>query len=257
MDAWERFAFWYDLDQGGYEDDIPFYLALAQRTGSPILEAGCGTGRLVLALARAGYRVVGVEQLPAMLARAKAKVLAAGPRLARRVRLVQADLRNLALEQRFVLAILAVNTLMHLAEAEEQEEALRRLFAHLAPGGVLALDLFPPHPDFLAPASGELVLEKVLTDPDTGTPVLKFVSRQADYARQLLTTTFIYDRMDAAGGVERTVQTFPLRYLYRPEAERMLRAAGFQIEGVYGSYDLDPYDDQGERMLFLARRPEG
>lgn len=257
MDAWDRFARWYDLDQGGYEEDLAFYLALARRTGSPVLEAGCGTGRLVLALAGAGYRVVGVEQLPAMLARAQAKVTAAGPRVARRVRLVHADIRSLELDERFALAILAVNTLMHLAEAEEQEEALRRIFAHLSPGGVLALDLFPPHPDFVAPASGELVLEKVLVDPDTGDTVLKFVARQADYARQLLTTTFIYDRVDAAGGVERTAQTFPLRYLHRPEAERMLRAAGFQIEGVYGSYDLAPYDDQGTRMLFLARRPEG
>jgi hypothetical protein len=67
----------------------------------------------------------------------------------------------------------------------------------------------------------------------------------------------IYDRVDAAGRVERTAETFPLRYLYRPEAERMLLEAGFRIEGVYGSYDLDPYDDEGERMLFLARRPEG
>jgi SAM-dependent methyltransferase len=255
--VWERFARWYDLDQGSYEEDIPFYLALAQRTGSPILEAGCGTGRLVVALARAGYRVVGVEQMPAMLARAQAKLAAAGPRIARRAHLVSGDLRTLALDERFALAILAVNTLMHLAEPEEQAEVLRRIFTQLAPGGMLALDLFPPHPDFLAPASGELVLEKVLQDPETGDRVLKFVSRQADYARQVLHTTLIYDRVDAAGRVERTAETFPLRYLYRPEAERMLLEAGFRIEGVYGSYDLDPYDDEGERMLFLARRPEG
>ncbi|MGC8872868.1 MAG: class I SAM-dependent methyltransferase [Chloroflexia bacterium] len=256
MDVWDRFVRWYDLDQGGYEEDIPFYLALAQRTGSPILEAGCGTGRLVLALAGAGYQVVGVEQLPAMLARAQAKIDAAGPRVAQRAKLVHADIRSLALDTSFTLAILAVNTLMHLVGAAEQEEALRNIYAHLAPGGVLALDLFPPHPDFLTPAAGELVLEKVLLDPDTGHPVLKFVARQADYARQLLTTTFIYDRVDARGRVERTAQTFLLRYLHRSEAERMLREVGFHIEGVYGNYELDPYTDEGERLLILARRPD-
>lgn len=255
MDEGQRFAYWYDLDQGGYEEDLPFYLGLARRTGSPILELGCGTGRLALALARAGHQVTGVDNLPAMLERAREKASAAGTQVAGRLRLLQQDMRLLDLPERFRLAILAVNTWMHLCDPGQQADLLERVFLHLLPGGLLVLDLFHPHPQALLPGEGEVYLEKTLSDPLTGRVALKFVARRADYAAQTITTTFLYDEVDAGGRLTRTVATFPLRYLHRPEAEALLLAAGFGIEGVYGTYGLDPYQDEAERMLFLARRP--
>ncbi|MBN1483968.1 MAG: class I SAM-dependent methyltransferase [Chloroflexia bacterium] len=251
----QRFVHYYDLDQGDFDQDVDFYLSLAQRTGSPVLELGAGTGRLLLLLARAGYRVTGIERLPDMLARAERKIQAAGE-IGQRIRLVQGDFGQLDLDERFKLALLAVNTMMHVETAAEQAQLLERVFAHLEPGGCLALDLFHPHPETLAPAEGQLLLEKILHNPQSGRPVHKFVSRQVDHARQLIQTTFIYDELDVEGQVCRTAMTFPLRYLYRSEAEQMLRAAGFFIQGVYGGYDLEPYEDESERMLFLAVRRE-
>jgi SAM-dependent methyltransferase len=256
MDLWQRFTRWYDLDQGVFEEDVPFYAGLAQRTGAPILELGCGTGRLVLALAKAGHRVTGLEHQPAMLARAAAKVQAAGAEVVRRVSLVQGDFRHLALEERFRLAILAVNTWTDLAGPEEQSQVLRAVHEHLVPGGLLVLDLFHPHPDALAPTGEGLVLEKTLTDPQSGSQALKFVARQVDYARQVLTATFIYDETDAGGSLTRTAVTFHLHYLHRPEAEQLLRSAGYAVEGVYGDYELGPYGDDADRLLVVARRPE-
>lgn len=256
VDYWERIAHYYDLDQGSLEQDIDFYLALAQRTGSPILELGCGTGRLLLALARAGYRVTGVDILPAMLARAEQKSRAAGPKVTGRIHLLQENFCQLDLDERFRLAILAVNTIMHLESPYEQRALLQCVFRQLSPGGLFALDLFHPHPDALTPANGEVLLEKILTDPESGQQVQKFVARQADYARQVIRTTFMYDAIDDQGQIRRTAWTFPMRYLHYVEAEQMLLEAGFVIEGVYGGYDLESYDDGAERMLFLARRPE-
>jgi len=160
------------------------------------------------------------------------------------------------LTEPFSLAILAVNTLMHIDSPQEQAQLFQGIFRQLVPGGLLALDLFHPHPASLAPAEGELLLEKIFLDPKMGCQVLKFVARQVDYARQTITTTFIYDEVDAQGQVRRTVLTFPMRYLYRAEAEYILQAAGFVLEGIYGSYELDPYEDTAERMIFLARRPK-
>ncbi len=255
MDDWQRFAYCYDLDQGAFEEDLALYLNLARRTGSPILELGCGSGRLLLALAQAGYRVVGVDLLPAMLERARHNLGSAPPAVQERIRLLCNDILDLDLAERFALAILAVNTLMHLETAPRQAQALRRAFHHLAPDGLLVVDLFSPHPTLLAPAEGELLLDRVLVDPASGRPLLKFVARQADFAHQTITATFIYDLIEEDGRLVRTARSFPLRYLHRGEAEQMLRGAGFVIEGLYGSYDLDPYDDNAERMLFLARRP--
>jgi SAM-dependent methyltransferase len=192
-----------------------------------------------------------------MLDRARQKTAAAGAQVAGRIQLVHTDLRELALEERFALAILATNTFMHLNNPQDQAHVLARVHRHLAPGGMLALDLFHPHPASLAPSEGEVVLDAVLTEPETGHTVLKFVSRRVDYAQQIVTATFIYDLVGEHGEVRRTSATFPMRYLHRSEAERMLREAGFVLEGVYGSHDLIPYGDEGERMLILARRPEG
>jgi SAM-dependent methyltransferase len=253
MGHWQRFAHWYDLDQGIFEDDIPLYLGLAERTGSPILELGCGTGRLVLALAQAGHQVTGVEREPAMLARAEEKVRLAGQAVAGGVALVPADFQTLELPERYRMAILAVNTWMDLPGPAEQAHVLQVVARHLEPGGLLVLDLCHPHPAALAPAEGGLVLEKVLTDPETGIQAHKFVARQVDYAQQILRATFFYDEIDARGRVTRTAATFALRYAHRAEAEQMLRAAGFAVEDVYGSYELDPYTDEAERMILVAR----
>jgi hypothetical protein len=146
---------------------------------------------------------------------------------------------------------------MHFETPADQALVLDRAFHHLIAGGILALDLFHPHPDCLAPAGGELVLEKVLIDPETGDSVLKLVARQTDYAQQIVHTTFLYDHVDSQGAVTRTMRTFPMRYLHRSEAEQMLLAAGYVIEGIYGTYDADEYADCSDRMLILARRPEG
>ncbi len=253
MDHWQRLAYWYDLDQGHFADDIPFYLGLAQRTAGPILELGCGTGRLVLALAQAGHRVTGIEQVPAMLARAADKLRAAGRRAAGRATLRQGDIRQLDLAERFGLAILAVNTFMDLEGPAEQAQVLERVRLHLLPGGMLVLDLFHPDPQALASADGTLQMEKVLHDPQTGRHALKFVARQIDAARQELTATFIYDEHDDAGQVTRTAAVFHLRYLHRQELERMLGTAGYAVEAVYGGYGLEPYEEGAERLLALAR----
>lgn len=254
MDHGQRLAFWYDLDQGLFADDIPFYLGLARRTDGPILEMGCGTGRLVLALAQAGHRVTGIEREPAMLARAVDKLRAAGRPAASRATLLQGDIRQLDIADRFGLAILAVNTFMSLDGPAEQSQVLERAGQHLLPGGMLVLDLFHPDPQTLASADGTLQLEKALHDPQTGRHAFKFVARQLDAARQELTATFIYDEHDAAGQVTRTAGVFRLRYLHRVELEHMLAAAGYAVEAVYGGYDLEPYDEDAERLLVLARR---
>ena len=139
-----------------FTDDLAFYTGLAGTQRGPVLELGCGTGRILLPLAGAGHQVLGVDTSPHMLALARDKLASAGPEVAARVRLVQGDLRYLELRERFDLAIVAVKTFAYLITRHDQQRALAAICAHLRPGGLLAIDLLNPTPDWLSRSPGSV-----------------------------------------------------------------------------------------------------
>ncbi|HWQ12980.1 MAG TPA: class I SAM-dependent methyltransferase [Roseiflexaceae bacterium] len=251
MSAYDALARYYDADHAAFDEDVPLYRELARRTGGRVLEAMCGSGRLLEPLARAGLRLVGVDSSAAMLALARERLAAAG--LLDRVALHEGDVRAGLPPGPFGLAIVALNSFMHLTTTADQLAALGHLHAALAPGGLLALDLFNPDARGLAGLDGGLVLDRAFTLVD-GARVQKFVAQRADMARQLNHVTFIYDELDAAGQVRRTTYPFTMRWLYRYELEHLLARCGFALEAVYGSYELDPFAPGSELMFSVARR---
>ena len=248
----DRFAPFYDLEFGAFADDLPLYRGFAARGAGPVLELGCGTGRALLPLARDGFAVTGVDLSPAMLALARRKIDQAG--LGERVRLVRDDIRRLddLGEARFTLAFSALNSFLHLETREDQQAALAAVGRHLAPGGLFVADLFPPHPHVLADYDGRMIHTATFRDPRTGDRIDKFVSGALDAAEQRIETVFFYDRLRADGTVERTAAPFALRYIGRYELELLLERAGFARLQLYGSYDLEPFDADSERMIVVA-----
>jgi SAM-dependent methyltransferase len=253
MDAYGAYARFYDLDFGDGQDDLLMIEQFAARCDSPILELGCGTGRLLVPLARKGYDVTGVDVSEAMLGRAQRKVMAEG--LDGRVTLVQQDVQELALEGTFTLAFCVLNSFMHLLTTDDQLTALSRIRQHLQPGGLLVLDLFNPDLARLLEARGQVSLDKAMVNPDTGNRLMRFGTQTVDLAAQTLHVTFIVDEVDGEGGVQRTVFPFSIRYLFRSELELLLRHAGFEVEAIYGSRDLDEFAGDSERLIAVARRP--
>jgi SAM-dependent methyltransferase len=248
----DRFARYYDWDTSGEVDDLDFFRNLAARTGGPALEVGCGTGRVLLPLARAGLRLTGVDLSPAMLERARARLAAAG--LLQRVRLVEADARTMALDERFRMAFVALNTFMHFTTPEAQSGTLERIQRYLVPGGLLALDLFNPHPDLLDDADGRLIHDFTRPGPTEGAVTTRFHSQRVDPATQTLEISFFYDEVGADGLLRRTVAPFDLHYFTRREIELLLERCGFAVENVYGSYELDAYWAGSPKLIVVAAR---
>jgi ubiquinone/menaquinone biosynthesis C-methylase UbiE len=149
-DAW---AEWYDVfySTAGL-DDVEFYVDLAVLSGGPVLEIGCGTGRVTLPVAAAGVDIVGVDFSPAMLVKAE-KRAATTSDLGGSYEFVHGDMRTLALDRLFPLVVIPARTLYLALTPEEQVETLRRAASHMAPGGILAFNLFTPDPDLLADTS--------------------------------------------------------------------------------------------------------
>ncbi len=252
IEAMNRVATFFDAEYADYEDDLPVLEAYAARTGGPLLELGCGTGRALVPLAQAGYEVTGVELSPAMLARAQARAEAVG--VADSVRLIQGDYTTVPLGGPYKFAYLVMNTFLHLPDREAQLAALRHWREHLAPRGLLLIDVFHPDVAQLAALDGRMEWDKTWQDADTGETIMKFVTRTLDLAGQVMHVNMIYDAIAPDGRVRRTLVPYDARYIWRFEGELLLEQAGYTVEAVYGDWDMGPFEDTSDRMIFVARR---
>jgi len=250
MDVYGKLARFYDLQHADLTADQVFYLHFARQAGGPVLEVGCGTGRLMLPLLEAGIDVTGIDSSPAMLAVTRGK-------LGDRVPLIEGDMRTAKLPRHYALIIISINTFMHLLTTDDQLQALKNLARHLAPGGQLIIDL--PAGDELAhqDPDARLTLEQTFLDPETGHRIMKLVASRIDWATQRQEVTYVYDELLEDGGVRRTVVPMTLRHVFRYELALLLDKAGYGLEALYSDYDLSPYGDGGPRMIAVAQAGNG
>jgi SAM-dependent methyltransferase len=244
-------------DVFAFDDDLPLYLELAQAQGRRVLEIACGSGRVLVPLARAGFLVTGIDISPHMLALARAK-LATDQAVHERAHLVQSDMRDFDLGERgFDLAIAAVKSLAYLTERDDQLRCLQAVAAHLRPGGLLAIDFLHPSPDWVGMPQGSMRDDLLQRVPERGFTLSRVESVvSTDLARQVRVIRSAYEMIDDSGAViaKRFVE-WPYRWTYRFEAEHLLERAGFVVEAVHGGYRREPFTSSSTSMLFLARIP--
>jgi len=226
--------------------DAAFYLSLARESGGPVLELGCGTGRVLLPIALEGISCVGVDASRDMLDVLRAKQ--PPPNL----ELVQATMEAFELgECRFPLITIPFRAFSHLLDVAAQLAALANVRRHLAPGGRLALDVFDPRLASLARAEDPEALAVTASTPRGRVQRFDRVTRDA--ARQLLTlrVRFVAEAPEDCGEGE-----LRLRWFHRYELEHLLARAGFGIEALYGGFDRRPWAPGGETIV-VARASAG
>ena len=247
----------YDLDLADDPGDLDLYLALAGRTGGPVLELAAGSGRLAVPLAAAGHAVTAVDLDPAMLDRARARAAAAGATARRRLELVEADLLDLALPGAgsFALGFIALNSLFLLGTRSAQAAAFIALARHLEVGGLAAVDVWVPEPDDLARFDGRLIHEYTRTDPETGHEVTKVATARYDPTTAIVDLTTIYEEGPPGTSPVRWIRRDALRLVGPAELQGMAEAAGLVVEEIGGSYELEPIGPSSERAILVARKP--
>lgn len=248
-DPYATIAPFYDLATAGYDADLLLYRELARR-GGPVLELGVGTGRVALALAREGHRVLGIDRSVAMLRLALQRARAEGLAIA----LLHGEMAAPPLKSRFGLLICALNGFLHLARPGKQAAALRAWRGLLAARGVLVLDLPGPGGDWGEWNPGARPLALDWTRPLDGALVTRFSTFVADPATQTRYHTDIFDVVAEDGTLRRYQASYPLRYVFPEEMLLLLERAGLRLRGRYGSYALDPFTAESERMIVVADR---
>ena len=249
---YEHIARFYDLLHDELTEDVSFVTRLSEEAGGPVLELGCGTGRLLLPLARIGQEVTGVDASEEMLAVAHGKLARERAAVRDRATLVPGDITEFEIEQRFGLAVIAYNTLMHL-NPPALALCLGNARRHLRPGGALFVDVDNPIEVHDPAQDGLLLMERTVHDPEQDQMVVLMISSAGDGERQTRDTVWIVDTSPAEGGVAvRTVAQATLHYYFAHQLIQILDAAGFEVVAQYGDYDRRPYGDESPRLLLLA-----
>jgi SAM-dependent methyltransferase len=250
-------ALFYDEFATGVLGDVAFYVAQARAAGSPVLELGCGTGRVLFPIAEAGLEAVGLDASPDMLAVAQRKCAACSPELQRRVRLDRGDMRDFTLGRRFRLVVIPYRAFLHNLEPADQLRTLACAREHLVVGGRLVFNVFDP--DVKKLAAGRWVMpperRRELRHPVTGNPVRIREEFRYDLERQLVDGAFVFEEVDAATGsvVATTRAPLTLRYVFRWEMEHLLARAGLHVEALFGDFAGGPFRAGGEQV-WVARR---
>ncbi|MBI2913049.1 MAG: class I SAM-dependent methyltransferase [Chloroflexi bacterium] len=237
--------------------DLDFWVEMARQSGGPVLEVGCGTGRVLIATARAGIEIAGLDLSAKMLSVCRQKLSREPQDVRARVELVEADMRNFDLGRRFRVATTPFRPFQHLVTVQDQIACLESIRRHLADGGRLVLDVFNPRLDRLVDEryfqEGDEEPEFVMPDGRRVIRRHRVVSR--DLLNQVQNIELIYYVTHPDGRRERLVHAFPMRYLFRFEVEHLLARCGFEVEDVYGDFDKSPYGSKypGE-LIFVARK---
>lgn len=257
----DQWADIYDSVYSYLREDIPFYVEEARHAGSPVLELGCGTGRVSIPIAQAGIDIVGLDSSTAMLDVARGKL----HRLQGRggsVTLVKADMRDFSpendadshlLDKKFNLTIIPFRGFLSLLTVEDQMRTLRTVSEHLAPGGKLIFNIFVPDLDMLHQEGDVPYHFRDVTDPDTGERLVVWHQSNYDNHNQIINARTIIEELDEAGVVSRRLyRDFQLRYAHRWEIHHLLRICGYGVVDLYGDFDRSPFDETSGEMVWVA-----
>ena len=246
----------YDHEYRRRRADVNFYRALAgRRLGGPgrVLELGCGTGRVSLPLARDGLAVVAVDRAPPMLDQLRRRIAAAPAAVAARLTPVEGDLRTFRVPGRFPLAIAPFNVLEHLYTRGEVDACLRRVAAHLAPGGAFVFDVQLPDLAWLIRDPTKRWARTRFTDPSTGRATYYSTNHDYDPISQIVLVRIYYDPADGSPG---RIVKLTQRKFYPAELEALVAASGLVVRERYGDFSFGPLDGASDTQILVCEVPK-
>jgi len=228
--------------------DVRFYTALALERPGPVLELGCGTGRVLLELQRAGIECVGLDSSQAMLARLHQRAGEECPTLFYG-RMQDFDLSP----RRFQLVYSAFRPFQHLYTVEDQLACLHTVLRHLEPGGRFAFDVFNPKLDrvydLTEPESGDL---RFRID---GHEVVRYVSLRRAPAQQMVEATMRFETLEQGQVIKNETELIRMRWFTRFELEHLMARAGYENVTIYGDFDRSPVEHGSPELVVVGSAP--
>jgi SAM-dependent methyltransferase len=252
-DSYKILARHYDTGYCSKQDliDLPFYVDLARKSGGPVLEIACGTGRVLLPVAREGIEIEGVDNSESML-RILRRNLAREPREVReRVTVHTGDMRNFQLERKFPLVIIPFRPLQHMYTVQDQVAAF-----HVGEGGRVVFDVFFPNFEGISTNIGKEILDLEWTiDAKPRKVVRRYFRKKAyDKIQQTFSGDFVFRTYEGDNLVLEETGPLKMSYYTYQQVRALFLLAGLEPVEEYGSFGREPLDNTSQEMILVVRK---
>ena len=231
------------------EPYMPFWIDLIESYGAPVLELGCGTGKITIPRAEAGFEILGVDNSKSILVHAREKTRD----LEIPIRFAQSDMVVFSLDQKFKSILLPSNNLAHLMDYRQAVSCFARVREHLDDDGVFVIDAFVPSFRILTKCPEEEEILSKYEDPNGNGEVVVTANAVYEADTQIRRVTTV-QRMPDGSSAEGHLN---MRMYFPQELEALLDFAGFEILEKYGSYEKEPFSSRSIKQLIVARKSKG
>ncbi|MBM3563173.1 MAG: class I SAM-dependent methyltransferase [Alphaproteobacteria bacterium] len=253
MPCFDTVAKYYDEAFGTAADlgDVEMYKSFARRFGGPVLEIGCGTGRVLKPIADMGIEIDGIDVSEAMISILKSKIADISPM----PNICLGDMRRIELTKRYRLVTIPFRTLQHMITIEDKLQALAAAKNHLLDDGHLIFDVAFPNYESLASGFGEETLSAEWRAETKSDKFGRMFFRREGYCQkdQVMIGSLIFRLLDGDNVLNEEIQPLQMHFFSFPEIEALCNSARLEIEEFYGSYDLKPFEENSTQMVFVVK----
>ncbi|HBL84426.1 MAG: methyltransferase type 12 [Clostridiales bacterium GWF2_38_85] len=248
-------AWLYDVDKrDNLQADIPFYIDYAKMQKGEILELGCGTGRVSIALARQCFKVTGLDLSIQMLDIFRAKT-ENEPELKDKITIVHGDMSDFNLQKKFSMIIAPFRVFQALTEDDVIKQSLRCIREHLTYDGIFIINVFNPRPVMDEGWCYPETVQWERLDENTGNYVVKkHWGDKIDTQNQIIYPHYAYEVTDKNGIKSRHTEDLKLKYYYDNQLSQTLENAGFRIKEKFGWYDKSTIEDCKRELIFICTK---
>lgn len=232
----------YDLFYAERSSDIDFYKKKARMTGDPILEIGCGTGRLTIPIFKEKLQITGLDLSPSMLKRARQKEPS--------IEWIEDNAITFDLKQKFKAIIVPFRTLQLVTDFHSLQSTLKNVKKHLCDDGYFILDVFNPDNARLSKPMDFRQRDTVFNHPETGEEITVDYTQNYDPATQITNVVFYYSKSGEKDFFQNTLQ---LRCYFPQEMDFILHSSGFEIQDKFGDFDESPFKSNSFEQIFICR----
>ncbi len=246
-------AWLYDMDNRDYlHDDIPFYIDYAKKQNGEILELGCGTGRVALALAKQNFKVTGLDLSKEMLGIFKKK-LELQPKLKNKINLMHGNMANFQIDKKFSLIIAPFRAFQSLTDKKDIENSLKCINNHLTENGIFIVNVFNPYPIMDENWCFSEIIQWERFDEQTGNYIVKkHWGDKIDIENQIIYPHFAYEVTDKDGNISRFIEDLKLKYYYRNQLQSAIEQAGLTIKESFGWYNKTTIEEKWREIIFVS-----
>ena len=235
-----------------FRDDVELYLRMAGKIRGEVLELACGSGRVLIPFAEAGYRITGLDIAPLMLEKAADRIKSLPANVRRRIALIEGDMRKFSLRKKYQLVLLVFNSFVNLTSREDQKIILKKIYRHLAPDGRLIVSVINPNRSWFREKIPVVKFYGTWEYEKSGEFFERFYFNTHDPQTQRMTFNLVYDTINKDGSVRRDRNMVPIHYLNSFELQYMLEHEGFTINNLFGDHEGESFRPDSPVMIFEA-----